>query len=291
MCIRDSDRTMETPTQPDAVSPRSGRRRPNRGPLKKHLLYAIGTILLVSAFEPATATPQALSTYVYDDDSLLDTTVQPPTMQDPAGTDQPADQIPTTDPRAIIKLAKQHQLATTGHRATLHNEEPTVPIWADEVIGVEVYKDMFNLETKLKLAMVHLRNSRITLERCLELWPSDETDRARELCEAEVSEINTRWEATTKPVTNAYWSLRQLCLPNTNLALPGQGITTFTATHAIHRAERAVVSFSLIVMALISAFSAGSAVGFAVQDQMAKKKEHRLEVRLDQVTALSLIHI
>ena len=38
-------------------------------------------------------------------------------------------------------------------------------------------------------------------------------------------------------------------------------------------------------MALISAFSAGSAVGFAVQDQMAKKKEHRLEIRLDQVTA------
>ena len=72
---------------------------------------------------------------------------------------------------------------------------------------------------------------------------------------------------------------------DTTLALSGQGITTYTTTHIIHRAERAVVSFSLIVMALILAFSAGSAVGFAVQDQMAKKKEHRLEVRLDQVTA------
>ena len=107
----------------------------------------------------------------------------------------------------MIELAKQHQLATTGHQATLHNEEPMVPVWADEVTGVEVYKDMFNLETKLKLAMVHLRNGRITLKKCLELWPSDETDRARALCEAEVAEINTRWDATAEPVTNAYWSL------------------------------------------------------------------------------------
>ena len=38
-------------------------------------------------------------------------------------------------------------------------------------------------------------------------------------------------------------------------------------------------------MALISAFAAGSAVGFAVRNQMAKKQEHRLEIELDQVTA------
>ena len=46
----------------------------------------------------------------------------------------------------MIKLAKQHQLATTGHQATLHNEDPMVPVWADEVTGVEVYKDMFKAE-------------------------------------------------------------------------------------------------------------------------------------------------
>ena len=139
-----------------------------------------------------------------------------------------------------------------------------VPVWADEVTGIEVHRDMFNLEIKLKLAMTHLKNSRVTLEKCLELWPSDDIERGTTLCKAEVSEINTRWEATTEPVTNAYWSLRQLCLPNITLALPGQGTAAFTGTHAIYRAERAVVSFSLIVMALISAFSAGSAVGLSL---------------------------
>ena len=59
---------------------------------------------------------------------------------------------PTTDPRAMIELARQHQLATTGHQAILHNEEPTISVWADEVTGVEVHRDLFNLEMKLKLA-------------------------------------------------------------------------------------------------------------------------------------------
>ena len=86
---------------------------------------------------------------------------------------------PTTDPRAVIELAKQHQLATTDHQAALYNEDPMVSVWADEVTGVEVHRDMYNLEMQLKLAMLHLKNGRITLEKCLELWTSDETDRAR----------------------------------------------------------------------------------------------------------------
>ena len=45
------------------------------------------------------------------------------------------------------------------------------------------------------------------------------------------------------------------------------------------------MSISVIVMALISAFSAGSAVGFAVQDQIAKKQEERLSIKLDEVKA------
>ena len=119
----------------------------------------------------------------------------------------------------------------------------------------------------MKPAMTHLKNGRVTLAKCLELWGSDNVDRAKELCLEEIAESNTRWEATTEPVANAYWSLRQLCFTDNAPALPGQGLTTSSATHTIHRAERAVVSFSLIVMALILAFSAGSAVGFAVQDQ------------------------
>ena len=150
---------------------------------------------------------------------------------------------------------------------------------------MEVHRDLGNLEVKLGLAMKHLENGKVDLDHCLRLWGTTNVDRAKELCLEEIAEINTRWEATTEPVANAYWSLRQLCFTDYAPALPGRGPTTNSATHTSHRAERAIVSVSVIVMALISAFSAGSAVGFAVQDQVAKKQEERLSIKLDEVKA------
>ena len=55
------DLKMQTPVQPDSTSPRSRRGGTARGPPRKQLLYAIGTILLISAFEPTTATPPSTS--------------------------------------------------------------------------------------------------------------------------------------------------------------------------------------------------------------------------------------
>ena len=63
--LEPTDNTMQTRVQPDATSPCNRGRGAARGPLKKHLLYTIGIILLVSAFELTAATPPTLSTYVH----------------------------------------------------------------------------------------------------------------------------------------------------------------------------------------------------------------------------------
>ena len=86
------------------------------------------------------------------------------------------------------------------------------------------------------------------------------------------------------PVSNAYWSLRTLCYTDYAPALTGQG-TTAAAPYTSLRAKRAVVAISVIVIAPISAFSAGSAVGFAVQNQIAKKEEERMNIEIEKVTA------
>ena len=54
-------------------------------------------------------------------------------------------------------------------------------------------------------------------------------------------------------------------------------------SYASHINRRAVVSVSLVIVALISAFSAGSAVRFAVQGQVA---EQRAEVMEDDIETL-----
>ena len=46
-----------------------------------------------------------------------------------------------------------------------------------------------------------------------------------------------------------------------------------------------MVSVSLIIVALISAFSAGSAVGFAVQGQVAEQKAEEMEGNIEDLEA------
>ena len=43
------------------------------------------------------------------------------------------------------------------------------------------------------------------------------------------------------------------------------------------------MSISVILLALVSAFSAGSAIGFAVQNQVSKEKEERISVKIDEI--------
>ena len=134
--------------------------------MKNHLFYTLGIILLFSATDPAAATPLALATHGHNNSSP---TTWTPVPQPPTEIDQPAGMAPNTDSRAMIQLAKQ-QLATMGHQGSLHDEHLVASFWADEVTGV------YNLEMKLKLAMMLLRDSKITMERCLKLWTSNETD-------------------------------------------------------------------------------------------------------------------
>ena len=62
-------------------------------------------------------------------------------------------------------------------------------------------------------------------------------------------------------------------------------ITSPNSLNLSHLSKRAVVSLSMIVVALISAFLAGSAVGFAVQGQVAKQHAKQLEQEIDKVEA------
>ena len=62
-------------------------------------------------------------------------------------------------------------------------------------------------------------------------------------------------------------------------------ITSPNLLNLSHLSKRAVVSLSMIVVALISAFLAGSAVGFAVQGQVAKQHAKQLEQEIDKVEA------
>ena len=52
-----------------------------------------------------------------------------------------------------------------------------------------------------------------------------------------------------------------------------------------HISKRAVVSASLVIVALISVFSAGSAVGFAVQGQLAEQKAEAVRGEIEELEA------
>ena len=52
-----------------------------------------------------------------------------------------------------------------------------------------------------------------------------------------------------------------------------------------HISKRVVVSVSLIIVALISPFSAGSAVGFAVQGQLAERKAEVIQGEIEDLEA------
>ena len=74
-------------------------------------------------------------------DSLINAT------QLPTGTEQP---IPvSTGPEATLRRAREHQLAAASHRAILHDDTEEVPVWAEEVTGVETQRNLGNLENKL----------------------------------------------------------------------------------------------------------------------------------------------
>ena len=132
--------------------------------------------------------------------------------------------------------------------------------------------------------MDFLENANVDLDRCLKMWNNANTERGRALCLGIIQDIQTRWEATTEPITNAYWSLRQLCHSDAVPPSPGRDAAT-SSTSILTRRKRAVVSISVIVLALISAFSAGSAIGFAVQNQLAKEREEQLSIKIDEITA------
>ena len=103
------------------------------------------------------------------------------------------------------------------------------------------------------------------------------------------------------PLLDAYWSLKVLC--HTSISFLGAGFhqpsyrhkraeedTTSRAspspTNLSLRKKRALFTVAMIVVTLISTFTAGSAVGFAVQGQVAKYQGNRLEQQIDEVETL-----
>ena len=71
--------------------------------------------------------------------------------------------------------------------------------------------------------------------------------------------------------------------PTTPPILPKQGASTPYADHAVKRSPSA--SLLTVVLALISAFSAGSAIGFATQKQIAEGNENRATSETSEIRA------
>ena len=191
-----------------------GRRKKKEacGPSKR-LLTAIGIIstiiigtIVFGTVTTAVATPAT---------SILSHLTRVRRNEDPVNSTLPPErgntEIPATDPQSVLLRAKQQQLEAVEHKVTLHNVKEPVYIWAEQVIGVEIHKPLGALENSLKLSIKYLENGKVTMPRCLSLWGKNKSGRAVEFCKDAVTGIDTRWRASTEPITNAYWSLRALC--------------------------------------------------------------------------------
>ena len=107
-------------------------------------------------------------------DSLINPT------QLPIRTEQP---LPASaGPEAILRRAREHQLAAKSHRALLHDDTEEVPVWAEEVSGVETQRSLGNLENKLIQAKLYLKDADVDLDRCMDLWQNADTVQGQILC-------------------------------------------------------------------------------------------------------------
>ena len=120
------------------------------------------------------------------------------------GNDSQAVVADATDPQLTIQRAKQQLLETSKHRVTLHNEKEPIHIWAEQVVGVTINRDLGTLEDKLKLSITHLEFGKVSMARCLSLWGPEHSSWAKGLCEDAILGINNRWRATTEPILNAF---------------------------------------------------------------------------------------
>ena len=120
------------------------------------------------------------------------------------GNDSQAVVADATDPQLTIQRAKQQLLETSKHRVTLHNEKEPIHIWAEQVVGVTINRDLGTLEDKLKLSITHLEFGKVSMARCLSLWGPEHSSWAKGLCEDAILRINNRWRATTEPILNAF---------------------------------------------------------------------------------------
>ena len=148
---------------------------------------------------------------------------------------------------------------------------------------METQRNLGNLEDRLRQATRFLKDADMDLVRCMSLWNNANTEQGETLCLGIIQDIRTRWEATTEPVANAYWSLRQICYSDEVPPSPGRDVTTTFSSSTPRRQKRAIVSISVILLALVSAFSAGSAIGFAVHNQVSKEQEERLSIKIDEL--------
>ena len=146
----------------------------------------------------------------------------------PIGTEQP---IPvSTGPEAILRRAREHQLAAKSHRALLHDDTEEVPVRAEEVSGAETQRNLGNLENRLIQAKSYLKDADMDLDDCLSLWQNADTKQGEVLCKGIIQDIQTRWVAMTEPVANAYYSLRQICYSDETPPSPSRDVTAFSSS-------------------------------------------------------------
>ena len=154
-------------------------------------------------------------------------------------------------------------------------------------------------------SVTYLQNGKLGRAQCLQFGETEApslTDLAKKLCNQAVQGIQARWEATIDPILDAYWSLTALC--HTNVSFPGteftgrpnhrhrrSGENTTPAalpvlTTLTLRNKRALFAAAMIVVALISTFTAGSAIGFAIQGQVAQQQVDEITEKITDMGSI-----